>query len=153
MDILHKEISKIGDILYFIVSSVEEPYFFYRMKGEIMEMTVTDDHVSYRLKLHEILEDEDTIRGYIVGKHFRMKCIKKKVTPYIDKKIRGTGVSSQQLISYIKNSLSLSWFDVSIMTTFKTEDQMNEAVSKVNMYNIDKLSSKIDYLSKRNIHF
>lgn len=151
MDFLHKKISKIDDVLYFLCSSVEEPYYFVRMKGLIKEMTVTDELVTYRLQLLEILEPTNIIRECIVGKRFRMKCIRRKQSPYKDALIRGSNLPDGQLQTTIKNQLKNSYFDISIMTTFTNESQMNEKLELVNQYNIDKLMRRVEFLSHRQI--
>lgn len=151
MDFLHKKISRVDDVVYFLCSSVEEPYYFVRMKGQIKEMTVTDDIVTYRLQLIEILESLDIIRECVVGKHFRLKCIRRKQHPIKDKLIRGTHLGDGQLRTSINNQLKSSYFDISIMTTFSDENTMNEKLEMVNKYNIDKLSRRVEFLSHRQI--
>lgn len=149
MDFLHKPISNIDEPIYFLVSSVEEPYYFVRMKGIIRESTITDEVVTYRIQLTNILEPVDIIRHCIVGKHFRMKCIRRKTSPYKDLRIRGISVTDAELSTAIVNQLKRSYFDVSIMTTFTNENVMNDKLSLVNLHNIDILTRRVEFLSKR----
>lgn len=151
MDFLHKPISNIDDQIYFLVSSVEEPYYFVRMQGVIRESTITDEVVTYRIQLTNILEPADIIRQCIVGKHFRMKCIRRKTSPYKDLRIHGYSANDTDLRMNIINQLKKSYFDVSIMTTFTNEDVMNEKLSLVNSHNIDILTRRVEFLSKRMI--
>lgn len=151
MDFLHKPISNIDEPIYFLVSSVEEPYYFVRMQGIIRESTITDEVVTYRIQLTNILEPIDIIRQCIVGKHFRMKCIRRKTSPYKDLRIHGFSATDTDLRMIIINQLKKSYFDVSIMTTFTNEDVMNEKLSLVNSHNIDILTRRVEFLSKRMI--
>lgn len=151
MDLLHKKISEVGDIVYFICSPIEEPYYFVRLRGEIMEVTVTDEHVSYRLKLVEIVEPMSIIRDCMCGKHFRMKCMRRKTSHYLDKMVRGSDFKDTELASGIVKRLSKNWFDVSIMTTFHEQDDMDNKLSIINQYNIDRLTNRVDFLSKRSL--
>ena len=150
MDLLHRTLSSVGEYVYFICSSIEEPYYFVRMRGEIMESTVTDEHISYRLRLTEILEPTSVVRECIANKHFRMKCVRKKTSHYLDKVIRGTDLSDMDLVPGIIKRVQKNWFDISIMTTFLSQEEMDQKLSRVNQYNIDKLMKRVDFLSKRN---
>lgn len=152
MDILHKNLSQIGDSIYFLISSVEEPYYWLRMKGEIMEISASDTIITYRIRLNEILESIEIIRNYICWKHYRIRSIKKKQKPFLDYYIKSRiDIPDERLVSFIVDQMKNRWFDVSIMTTFDTEQKMNDRLSIVNKHNIDILSKRIDFLSKRNL--
>lgn len=153
MDLLHKQISEIGSNHYFIVSSIENPYLFLRFRGELMDMTVEEDKVFYRMKPTEILETITDIRNFVVGKHFRMKCTRKVATYYKDMKMKGWNKSDAELVRYLLDSCKNNWFNVSIMTTFQTEDEMNQKMSLINKNTIDRLVSITDLLSQRSIKF
>lgn len=150
MDLLHRTLSAVGDQVYFICSSIEEPYYFVRMRGEIMETTITDEHISYRLRLTEILEPVSIIRECIANKHFRMKRVRRKTSHYLDMNIRGTDLSDNDLAAGIIKRVQKNWFDISIMTTFLTQEEMDQKLSRVNQYNIDRLMKRADFLGKRN---
>lgn len=153
MDLLHKPLSQVGDLIYFIISSVEEPYYYVRFRGEIMEVSVSETQVTYRIKPKEILETYDVIRSCICGKHFRIRNIKASQRPFVDYMIKcRANVADTDMISVILRQMEKRWFDVSIMTTFLTEDNMNDKLSSVNKYNIDVLTRRVDFLSKRNLN-
>lgn len=152
MDILHKKLSQVGDTIFFLTSSVEEPYYWIRMKGEVMEITYTDDIITYRIQLKEILEPHSIIRTLICGHHFRIRSIRKKQKPFFDYSIKcKINVPDNDMLNIIINQMKNRWFDVSIMTTFLNEDDMNEKLQQINKHNIDVLMKRIDFLSHRNI--
>lgn len=152
MDLLHKTLSQVGDEIYFLTSSVEEPYYWVRMKGEIKELTVTDTVISYRIQLKEILEPNSIIRECIAQKKFRIRSIKKKQKPFLDYLIRcRINIPDVQMSKYIIDQMKNRWFDVSIMTTFFEEDTMNDKLALINKHNIDILMRRADFLSHRNI--
>lgn len=152
MDVLHKTLSQVGDEIYFLTSSVEEPYYWVRMKGEIMEISVSETVITYRIQLKEILEPNSIIRTCIAGKHFRVRLIRKIQKPFLDYAIRcKVDVPDTKMSSHIINQMKKRWFDVSIMTTFLDETSMNATLEKVNKHNIDVLMRRADFLSHRNL--
>lgn len=153
MDLLYKQLSNVGDSLYFIASSIENPYLFLRFRGELMEMTVNEDSVYYRIKPTEIFESITDIRQYIVGNHFRMKCCRKVASPYRDFKISGWNKTDHELVSHVIKLCEKNWFSVSMMTTFKTEEEMNRKMSLINKHTIDRLTHIVTMLSERSIKY
>lgn len=152
MDVLHKTLSQVGDTIYFLTSSVEEPYYWIRMKGEIMETSITDTVITYRIQLKEILEPNSIIRTCIAGKHFRIRSIRKVQKPFLDYAIKcRLDVPDAKMSSHIINQMKSRWFDVSIMTTFLDEQSMCDTLQKVNKHNIDVLMRRADFLSHRNL--
>lgn len=152
MDVLHKTLSQVGDEIYFLTSSVEEPYYWVRMKGEIMETTVTDTVITYRIQLKEILEPNSIIRTCIAGKRFRIRSIRKVQKPFFDYAIRcRIDIPDTKMSEHIISQMKRRWFDVSIMITFLTEESMNATLEKVNKHNIDVLIRRADFLSHRNL--
>lgn len=150
MDLLHRKLSSVDDEIYFIASSIEEPYYFVRMRGVIKEITTGDEFITYRIQVVEILEPISVIRECITNKRFRIKSIGRKRQHYVDKYIRGYDIPDNELHMSLIKRLSKSYFDVSIMQTFETLDIMNSKLEFINKYNIDKLARRVNYLSMRN---
>lgn len=80
MDILNRKVLHDGDSCYFYVSSVESPYLYIRLKGEIVEKhTINEVQIIYRIKVLEVLENELMQHNYLNGNSYRAYDLNRKV--------------------------------------------------------------------------
>jgi len=147
MDALVRKIHRHNDTVFFIRSSVENPYVYLRFVGVVKEVEIKEDKVYYRIQVKRVLESMSTIQKYMNRARFRVKnAIDSK---YIDKFFYVYDIEERFFEEHFRLKYNNYYFDLPSLFVFSTESEMENELSKINKYLIDKLSVTTKELLER----
>jgi len=147
MDILNRKVLHDGDSCYFYVSSVESPYVYIRLKGEVVEKhTINEVQIIYRIKVLEVLETDIMQHNYLNSNSYRTFDLSRKVnttkTFY--------NFDLKNLNDFVKECLDNKYlFECSSATVFEDEPTMQLEFKNFNQYIKDLLHNTINELNLR----
>lgn len=147
MDILNRKVLNNGDSCYFYVSSVESPYIYIRLKGEIVEKhTINDVQIIYRIKVLEVFETELAQHNYLNNKSYRTYDLSRKVNT--TKTFYNFDLENQK--DFLKERVDQKYlFECSSATVFEKQEDMHREFKKFNEYIKNMLHDTIQEINIR----
>ena len=147
MDALFKKIQHVNDIVYFVRSSVENPYIYIRFTGFVREVEVREDRVFYRIQVLRVIESYEFCQQFLNRARFRVKnAIDAK---YIDKFFYVYDIEQNSFTREFAKRYSCYWFDMPSMLVYSNEADMENDMSKINKHLMDKLGNTLNTIAKR----
>lgn len=147
MDALYKKLHHVNETVYFLRSSIENPYIYLRFIGTVRELQVDDDKTYYRICIDRVLEDQNTIQRYLNRARFRVKSgIDGK---FIDKFFYVYDLPLSTFENALKRRFYNYWLDMPSMLVYSTHDEMVDGLNSINEHLIKKISNTMQELQIR----
>lgn len=150
MDLLHRKIKDINEDVYFLISSIENPYYFIQCHGIINNVIVHQDIIIYNIKVLDVLESSDMLLKLLMNnQRYRVYQNTKKYGRTINKKIITNKLTTQNIKQSFLNIFKKYYFEVPCMFTFDSYDEMKSNLTTLNTELISLLNERIEFITRR----
>lgn len=130
MDILHRKLHAVEDVVYFLRSSLENPFLYLKFRGIVKEVLIEGEAITYQIKVMQVHESFEDVKLHLNRVRFRVRA--KKINRYLDKWTYSFDVREKTYSDDFCKKYSNYLFDVPSLLVFDNRDEMNENMNRLN---------------------
>lgn len=130
MDILHRKLHKEGDVVFFLRSSIENPFLYLRFRGIVKEVVIVGEIITYHIKTVQVHESFEDVKKHLNRVRFRVRG--EKIARFLDKITYSFDVREQTYSDDFCKKYTNYLFDVPSLLVFENRDEMETNLNRLN---------------------
>lgn len=147
MDILHRKLHKIGEIVYFLRSSIENPFLYIRFRGLVKDVIIEGESITYHLKVVQVHENFEDVKLHLNRVRFHVRG--KRHGRYLDKWTYSFDVRETTYSDDFCKKYSNYLFDVPSILVFETKIDLELNMKNLNLKILKNLNRFTNYVKDR----
>ncbi|AFF28266.1 gp268 [Sphingomonas phage PAU] len=147
MDILHRKLHAKDDVVYFLRSSIENPFLYLRFRGIVKDVIIEGESITYHLKTVQVHESFEDVKTHLNRVRFRVRG--RKINRYLDKWTYSFDVREKTYSDDFCKKYANYLFDVPSLLVFETRDELETNLNKLNKKILNDLNRYTHFVKVR----